>query len=145
MQLAADFARKHPPTPWIPHSAKGATYLIDQVTLKGEDFKFSKRQVQGKDFPVIALHRTFALDAVRNRVYRSLQSFPPDTRYQAGDEGNLLYHYLTSDRAPEGRWLESPGTPDHWFHADSFCEAIVLAHQFQPKPRRFSFGSVDEL
>jgi hypothetical protein len=113
--------------------------------LKGADFKFSEREIQRIKIPVIAIHRTFALDAVRNRVYRSLQSFPSDTLYEAGDEGNLMYHYLTSDRSPDGRWTESPGSPDHWFHADSFCESIVLAHQFQPKARRFAFGSVDEL
>lgn len=139
IQIATNYARKHRPDPTS--KAKGQVYLFDQVILKGEDFRRSERRVQGEQVPVFALHRSFGLDAVRNRLYRGLQHFPADLFCTEGDPGNLLYHYRTSKRLDDGQW-DQPYDPDHWFHADNFAEVAVLAHLNEPEPKRLVFGGI---
>lgn len=138
IQVATDFARKHSPT----KVAKGKAYPMDQVMLKGEDFKFSTRNVQNQEVPVVAIHRTAGLDAVRQRILLNQQYFPEGTHYDPKDEGNLFLHYMSSERTSEGIWTEPAGLPDHLFHADNFCEMVVLCHFFAPKPKRLVFSSV---
>jgi hypothetical protein len=139
VQLAADYARNHLPK----KGAKGQVYLFDQVKLKGEDLRRSTRVIQGATVPVYAIHRTFGLDAVRNRIYRDLQHFPAGLTCDPTDEYSLLYHYVTSDRKPEGIWEEADNAPDHWFHADNFCSAAVLA-SFQEITTQMTFTSVQQ-
>ena len=134
VQLAADFARKR----------SGTAFVFDQVALKGENWRESERLIQGEKVPTYAIHRTFGLDCVRNRIYAGLQAFAEELSYNPGDDQNLLYHYLTSDRKSSGRWEQVPGTPDHWFHADNFAEMAVLVSGY-PKGKAAGWGSIDSL
>jgi hypothetical protein len=138
VQLAADFARIR-----SPHEVEtGKAYMFDQVKLKGENFRESERQVQDTKYPIYSVHRTFGLDSVRNRLYADRQFFTDELYYNPGDDQNLFYHYLTSDRKNTGVWTtESDNAPDHWFHADNFCEMAVLVSGYQ-KARSFSFGAL---
>jgi hypothetical protein len=153
IQLAADYARKHPHCKLSidlsgdlkyhdmhMESGLGQTFLFDQLKLKGEKFKISERDVQGEKVPVYALHRSFGLDSVRTRIYRGQQGLPSGSTYDPGDDLNLIYHYLTSDRRMDGQWVQVPGAPDHLFHADNFAEMAVLAAGYVEEPN-FAFGS----
>ena len=138
VQLAADFARMRSPD----EVDKGRAYMFDQVRLKGENFRQSEREVQNCKYQIYAVHRTFGLDAVRNRLYADRQFFTGELQYNPGDDQNLFYHYLTSDRRSTGLWVtESDNAPDHWFHADNFCEMAVLVSGYQ-KGRSFNFGTL---
>ena len=138
VQLAADFARLRSPD----EVEKGKAYMFDQVRLKGENFRQSDREVQNCKYQIYAIHRTFGLDSVRNRLYGDRQFFTGELQYNPGDDQNLFYHYLTSDRKSTGIWTtESDNAPDHWFHADNFAEMAVLVSGY-PKGRSFSFGSL---
>jgi hypothetical protein len=138
IQLAADFARNRSPG----ECESGIAFLFDQVKLKGENFRSQTREVQGKTYPLWSVHRTFGLDAVRNRLYADRQFFVDELAYNPGDDQNLFYHYLTSDRKSNGLWTtESENAPDHWFHADNFCEMAVLVSGY-PRERSFSFGAL---
>ena len=146
---AVDYALKHLPTGTRDRQVKGQVYLFDQMELKGEGFRRTLRKTKSginskkeKTVPVYLLDRTYGLDAVRDRIYRKLQTFPLGTRYDPRDPRNFFYHYLTSDRLPDGKWLEPPGAPDHYHHADSFGEAVVLASLYEPGVKRFSFGTL---
>jgi len=138
IQLATNYARKHLPR----DSKKGKVLLFDQVELKGEDFKKSVRNVQGTKVSVYSLHRTFGLDAVRNRIYRGLQHFLPGTNYVAGDDKNLFLHYLTSERNSNGRWVEPPGAADHYLHADNFAEMAALCSHSEGRDGGLQFFSL---
>lgn len=153
IQLAADYAKNHPHCKISIDSlgalkyhnmhletGLGQTFLFDQLKLKGEKFKISERDVQGEKVPVYALHRSFGLDSVRTRIYRGQQGFPSGLVYDPGNDYNLLYHYLTSDRRMDGQWVEVPGSPDHLFHADNFAEMAVLAAGYVEEPN-FAFSS----
>lgn len=111
-----------------------AIYLFDQCALKGEPFRRATRNVQGEDVPVWALHRTFGLDAVRDRAIANRLSLPDGTIYNPADSGNFILHLLTSDRTPNGQWVEAPGQPDHYFHALNFAEMAVLCSHYEPQP-----------
>jgi hypothetical protein len=139
IQLAAAYARKHLPG----RTKKGQVYLFDEVVLKGEGFRRSTRLVQGIEVPVYSLHRTFGLDSVRDRFGKKLYGLPTGLTYIPGDEDNLIFHLLTSDRTVEGRWIEPPGLPDHWHHAMAFAEVAALASYHEPKPKPLVFGSLD--
>ena len=134
VSIAAEFARLHPEK----------AYIFDQVTLKGEPWRETERLIQGEKIKTYAIHRTFGLDSVRNRIYAGRQAFVEELSYNPGDDQNLLYHYLTSDRKSNGRWEQVPGTPDHWFHADNFAEMAVLVSGY-PKGRSMGVGGVRSL
>jgi hypothetical protein len=138
IQLAASYARKHLPE----RVKKGQVYLFDEVVLKGEDFRRATREIQGTEVPVYALHRTFGMDAVRDRFNRKNYGLPAGMMYVPGDDDNLIFHLLTSDRTVEGHWIEPPGLPDHWHHAMAFAEVAVLASYYAPRPKRLIFGSL---
>ena len=139
IQLSTAYARKH-----IPYKSKGIgeVFLFDQVELKGEEIRRSNRNVQGKMVSVFSLHRTFGLDAVRNRIYRGLQYFPLDTEYIPGDENSLFSHYLVSDRNSNSRWTAPDGASDHFFHADNFAEMAAYSYHREPRPAKLSFMSI---
>lgn len=140
IQLAAAYAKKH--LPESDPGIKGQVFLFDQVTLKGEDFRRTTRTIQNVEVPMFALHRTFGLDSVRNRIYRGLQHFPAGIEYDPDDDGNLLYHYLTSDRRNDGVWTKMPGVPDHLLHADNFASAAVLVNLFE-NPATLMFARME--
>lgn len=130
IQLAGNFARAHPP------GKKGgdyATYLFDQVTLKGAKFKRVAQEIQGVEVPIYRMDRTAGLDAVRDRIYRDLHKFGEELYYDSRDNGNLFYHYLTSERLPDGRWSCLDSDPDHFMHADNFAQIAVLANLLEPR------------
>lgn len=108
-------------------------YLFDQVALRGEPFRRTTRNVQGDEVPVWAIDRTYALDAVRDRLSRGLLSLPDGQTYNPNDPENLILHLISSDRQSDGRWVESPGQPDHYFHALCFAEMAVLCSAHEPK------------
>ncbi|QKD83533.1 hypothetical protein HPC62_16190 [Thermoleptolyngbya sichuanensis A183] len=160
IQLAAAYARKRPSqSVWHDRSAaasvrqstllthyrtegrKGAMFLFDQVQLKGEDFRRAERTIQDQQVPVFAMHRTFGLDAVRDRLYRGQLHLPEGLQYDSRDEDNLLLHLLASDRRTDGIWAQTPGMPDHFHHALCFAEVAVLAAFYEPRPKRLAFGS----
>lgn len=118
-------------------------FLFDQVSLKGEDFRRAEREIQKQKVPVFALHRTAALDWVRDRIYRGQHHLPEGTTYRPGDETNLLVHYMSSDRQNNGIWMQTPGIPDHLLHCASFCEAVVLVSLYEEKPNTFVFGTIN--
>lgn len=128
VQLAGAYARRHTPRNGI----KGQVILFDQVALKGEDFRRTTRNIQDVEVPVYALHRTFGLDAVRNRIYRKLHHLPAGLAYEPSDDRNFLLQFTTSDRTPDGRWVEPQGQPDHYMHADNFAEMVVLCSFYDP-------------
>ena len=110
-----------------------AIYLFDQVALRGEPFRRTTRNVQGDEVPVWAIDRTYALDAVRDRLGRGLLSLPDGLVYNPNDNENLMLHLITSDRQSNGQWVESPGQPDHYFHALCFAEMAVLCSAHEPR------------
>lgn len=154
-QLAAAFARKHPAQAfWYQKSVtdkatacyrsdgrKGATFLFDQVQLKGETFRRTERNIQDEKVPIYALHRTFGLDAVRDRIYRGQLHLPEGMQYDPRDEENLFLHLLASERRTDGIWSQTPGIPDHYHHSLCFAEMAVLAAFYEPRPKRLAFGS----
>jgi len=148
IQLAAAYARKHVPRGISNTSSgrlndiKGQVYLFDEVVLKGEDFRRSTRRIQDVDVPVYSLHRTFGLDCVRDRFNRKLYGLPDKLTYVPGDEDNLIFHLLTSNRTVDGRWIEPPGLPDHWHHAMAFAEVAALAPYYEPRAKSLIFGSL---
>lgn len=118
-------------------------FLFDQVELKGESFRKSERPVQDEILPVYAVHRTFGLDAVRDRIYRGRFHLPEGTLYDPRDDENLLVHLLASERTVEGTWQQSSGMPDHYHHALNFAEVAVLASFYEPKPKKLAFGVLE--
>lgn len=145
---ASGYALAHPPGRV---GTKGQVYLFDQQQLKGRQFdrairktysalKGKKAKKEGNDVVVYNIDRTYFLDQVRGRIYQKYQAFPSGLNYDSADNDNLLYHYTTSDRV-DGKWIEPPGSPDHFFHADSFLEAAALCSLYEPGRRAISFGS----
>jgi hypothetical protein len=145
---ASGYALAHPPSGKM--GAKGQVYLFDQQQLKGRQFdrtirktysalKGKRAKKEGNDVIVYNIDRTYFLDQVRARIYQKLQAFPPGTNYDSADNDNLLYHYTTSDRL-DGKWVEPPGSPDHFFHADSFLESAALCSLYEPGRRGVYFG-----
>lgn len=142
VEKAADFTLAHPI--YTSPGTNGKLYQafqFDQVILKGERFRDRKITVQGKQVRVFSVDRTFGLDAVKNRIYRRLQCMPP-MEYRAGDDNNPLYHYLTQTRTPQRTWEKPDGLPDHWAHADNFCEMAVYVAGYANLGREFAFGSL---
>jgi Phage terminase large subunit (GpA) len=123
---------------------KGQAFRFDQVRLKGEKVKQTTQLVSGEHVPVFAIHRTFGLDAVRNRFYRGLCGLPGGLAYRAGDPENEIYHYLSSSRLNSGSWDKPDSAPDHWFHADNFGEmAVYSAGFYEPvSSGGLAFGSI---
>ena len=132
-------------------------YLFDQVELKGGDqFRRNLRQVgnpgrtvrkaQQKQrlIPIYAIDRTYGLDAVRNRIYRQLLHLPPGTIYNPKDKSNFVYHLVTSDRLPEGKWVEPPGAPDHYHHCLNFLEMAVLCSLYEPGMKKSGHVSIPQ-
>jgi len=147
LAAAGQFAKERPPqTPPLTTppelKAKGQTFLFDQVKLKGEDFRRTVRISQKQKIYVYSLDRTFGLDAVRTRVYQNRYTFPVGTVYDAKDKDNLFAHILSSDRQ-EGQWIQTPGLPDHLFHALNFQEMVALTHFYEPAFQRLQYTSTD--
>jgi len=145
-QLAAGYAMKHLPLAGSRRDAEiGQVYLLDQVQLKGEQYKRNQRDVQStrKDTKIVvySVDRTYAIDCVKWRIYRRRQHFPEDLTYNPKDPGNLLHHYVTSDRTPDGRWVEPPGEPDHYLNANSLCEIGVQFSAYEPGQKKMVFAS----
>lgn len=136
VQKAGDYARLHPHC----DGDKGQVYLMDQVNLKGEPWKKANKDIQGQDVATYRIHRSWALDAVQRRIYRSLHRLPPGSTYNPKEKNALLYQYTTSERLTDGRWTETPGEPDHYLHADGFAEAAAVIHLFEPGNSGFFFG-----
>lgn len=154
-QLATEYALGHlPPGASIIKKGdrpkvQGQVYLFDQMAMKGEQFKRTVRTVRSTrketEVPIYLIDRTFGLDSVRDRIYRGLFHLPEGLNYNPKDNGNFLYHFITSDRQPGGRWIESPGAPDHYFHAANFAEMTALVSLFEPgNKRRIAFGSLPQ-
>lgn len=154
-QLATEYALGHlPPGASILKKGdrpkvQGQVYLFDQMSMKGEQFKRTTRTVRSTrketEVPVYLIDRTFGLDSVRDRIYRGLFHLPEGLSYNPKDNGNFIYHFITSDRQPGGRWTEAPGTPDHYFHAANFAEMTALVSLFEPGNRkRMAFGSLPQ-
>jgi hypothetical protein len=148
VSLAGEFARKHPlePIEKIISSIdkpRGLVVLMDQVAMKGQQFRRTIRDVQGEQIPVYSIHRTFGLDQVRNRIYHKLYSLPIGTVYNSGDNGNYIYHFITSDRQPNGKWTEPKGVPDHYLHADNFSQMAMLVADAEPTTAGFNFTSIN--
>lgn len=144
--LANNYARDRQPY----QVALGQTVLFDQVTLVGQDYRHAgvttaKKKKKGelpKDTPTLyRLNRTSFLDPIRDRLYWGTTHLPRGITIDHSDPHNFLLHYLTSDRLSSGIW-ENEGRPDHYFHADSFGEAIARIHFYIPKPKQFAFGSM---
>lgn len=131
-------------------------YLCDQMYLEGEQFRRTLRQVgnPGKKVrkaeqkerlvPIYLIDRTFGLDAVRDRIYRQLLHLPSGTTYNPEDKANFIYHLVTSDRLPDGKWVEPPGAPDHYHHALSFLEMAVLCNLYEPGMQRAAYGGIPQ-
>jgi len=144
-EKCSEFALTHPiyPEPHV-NGRKGQFFRMDQVNLKGQKFKTGLQEIQREMVPVFALHRSFGLDCVRNRIYRHLQCMPDGLTYSPGDEQNVFYHYLSSTRSNEGAWTKTPGAPDHWFHADNFAEmAVYISGYHQPHKSELTFVAMD--
>ena len=152
-QLATEYALGHlPPGASIVKKGdrpkvQGQVYLFDQIALRGEQFKRTVRTIRSTrketEVPIYLIDRTFGLDSVRDRIYRGLFHLPEGLNYNPKDNGNFLYHFITSDRQPGGKWIESPGAPDHYFHAANFAEMTALVSLFEPgNKRRIAFGSL---
>jgi hypothetical protein len=141
---------------WEPGKVKAGhrfqVLLFDQMKLKGEQWRRTLRKVRstknssrvkGREelVPVYLLDRTYGLDTVRDRIYRRKMHFPAHATYNPKDNGNLLHHFLTSDRLPDG-WIEPPGAPDHFFHAASFADLCAAVAQREPGMGGVSFTGV---
>ncbi len=135
---ASDLSRRHP----IERDTKGQVFLFRECNLeRGEKFKEKTTIVQLQEIEVTDLHRTFGLDAVRNRIYRSQFSVPGDYHYSQQPD-NFLYHLSTSERLDDSTWIEPNGTPDHGHHCASFCEAVVFAHRYSAQYKTFTYGKI---
>jgi hypothetical protein len=144
--LANNYARDRQPF----QVKLGQTVLFDQVVLVGQDYravgagavtKKRKKNQPPKDAPILyRVNRTSFLDPIRDRLYWGTTHLPPGLFLDHSDPHNYLLHYITSDRLSNGIW-ESEGRVDHYFHADSFGEAIARIHFYIPRPRQLSFTS----
>jgi hypothetical protein len=149
-QSAAKYALSHPPEGGKKrYETPGQVYLVDQMQLKGgEQFQRKPRKIQStrKDTEIIVynIDRTYALDCVKWRIYKKRQHFPAGLYFDPKQQGNLFHHYLTSDRLPDGRWLEPQGQPDHWFSANSFCEIGMQLVPHEPGQKRFAFSGTSK-
>lgn len=127
--------------------SKNQVYLVDQVALKGEKYKRKLVKVSTEDQTDVILYnidRTYALDRVRDRIYRRLEHLPEGLTYDPGDrKGNLLSHYLCSERLPDNRWLESANDHDHWFQCSGFAEIVALIDLFEEGHDSFHFTSIE--
>jgi hypothetical protein len=138
VEKAGEYARQHPPD----YDNEGyAVLLFDQLKLNGPKYKQSVKDVQGVDVPIIALHRTAQLDAVRDRIHQLQYRFPKDTIYDPKDDENFLYHLQTSERLKTGQWTEPQGTPDHYHHALGFAE-MALLYWLVEAPEPMVFGTM---
>lgn len=116
---------------------KAQVYLMDQMDLKGLEFKrvvrsrqnSTKQQSRSTTIVIHNIDRTTFLDFVKQRIYRELFHLPPGLVLDPKDDKNFLRHYLTSDRL-DGKWLKA--SPDHYFHAHSFLEAAILVSLYEP-------------
>ena len=135
---ASDLSRRHP----IERDTKGQVFLFRECNLeRGEKFKEKTTVVQLQEIEVTDLHRSFGMDAVRNRIYRYQFSVPSDFTY-AQQSDNFLYHLSTSERLDDSSWLEPPGSPDHGHHCASFCEAVAFAHRYSAQYKVFAYGKL---
>ena len=138
--LVSNYALDHVPTSTSFYAkeqgVKGVVYLMDQlspVTMKTTQYKCTERPLQDTEdreddtlVLIFNINRTYWLDQVRDRIYRGHTHLPPGLEYDPSNDSNLFKHYLTSERFTDGTWKEAEGEPDHWFHADSFCEAAMV-------------------
>jgi hypothetical protein len=136
-QLAANYALKHLPENYARRTrTRGQVYLVDQMELKNEQYQRKTRLVQSlredTEITIYNIDRTFALDCVKQRIYKRQFHLPDGLLYNPKDPSNLIHHYLTSERLPDGRWVEPPGEPDHWFNANSFIEIGVQFSGYEP-------------
>lgn len=147
--MATGYALEHRASGYAELGIKGQTYLFDQIQMKGTQFnrtirktysalKGRKARKEGNDVVVYNIDRTYFLDRVRGRLYKKQQSFPEGSIYDSSDEENLLFHYTTSDRL-DGVWIQSGQAPDHFFHADSFGEAVAMVSMYEPGMRGVVF------
>ncbi len=131
---------------------KGQVILLDQVVLDAtKDYNRrtkdpARRSMYDPPEPPKpsewAIHRTWGLDAVRDAIDTRLVSFPPGLKLVLKDQGNFLYHFVTSDRDTENNWVCPEGLPDHWFHASNFSRAGALIQFFEPRPREIPLATI---
>jgi hypothetical protein len=152
---AVDYGLQHLPQRKGSKNPKiGQVYLFDQMSLKGEHFRRTIRTIESvktgstmrtdkeKKVPIYLLDRTYFLDAVRDRIYQSLQNFPEHISHDPKDHTNLFHHYLTSDRLPNETWLEPQGALDHFHHCDSFIEGVTKASLYEPGRGSLAYGGM---
>ena len=122
-------------------TSAGIVFLFYQTALKGEEFRSSKREVQGEEYPAFALDRTFGLDSVLELVHSGRLHLPADWVYDPRDKESFLYQMLTSERTAKAQWVK--GTePDHAFHALNFAAITAVCWFDLPKPSPFVFTGV---
>lgn len=132
---ASNLALKHKPVRYHDHLydeysfGKLQVFLIDQMALKVK-YKRTEREVvntqKDKSVVVYNIDRTWGIDQVKTRIYRTQQHFPAGLIYDPEDpENNLISHYMSSNRTPDGIWVEDK--PDHLLLADSAAESVVFA------------------
>lgn len=138
---ASEYAVEHAPKGRFNTEQLGQVYLFDQLPLKGRQFQrevvgvkaTDKKSKKTRQYKAVRykIDRTYGLDEIRDRIYREKISLPAEMSYEAKDPGNLIHHYTTSARSPDGKWEEG-SEPDHGFHAHCFASQAVHVHLFEP-------------
>lgn len=138
VEKAGEYARQHPPD----YDNEGyAVLLFDQLKLNGPKYKESTKNIQGVETPIIGLHRTAQLDAVRDRIHQLQYRFPKELTYDPQDDENFIHHLQTSERLKNGSWAEPQGSPDHYHHALGFAE-MALLYWLVEAPTPMVFGTM---
>ena len=135
---AGEFGRLHPPD----GDEDYPVFLFGQCALgTGQRFHRTEKNIQGVETVIFRLDRTAGLDAVRDRFYNGYISLPAGLQHNPSDPNNFIYHFQTSEKLSSGKWVESPGDPDHYFHAFNFCEMALLCYLHE-HISRITFGGL---
>ena len=135
---AGEFGRLHPPE----ENEDYPVFLFSQCALEsGQKFRRVPQNIQGVETSVFRLDRTAGLDAIRDRFYNQRVILPEGLEYNPKDPNNFIYHLQTSEKLSDGKWVELPGEPDHYFHAFNLADMALLCWLHE-RPKAFVFGGL---
>ncbi|MGB3203626.1 MAG: hypothetical protein WBB28_01420 [Crinalium sp.] len=139
IEKAGDYSRDHS---LKDVDAECTVMLFDQVCLGGgQKYRCVNQKIQGRDVPLIRIHRSAGLDAVRDRIYSGLHRMPEGLIYNPKEEENFIYQIHVLERMADSGWT-NPDKPDHYFHALNFAEMAVLVNLIE-NPPGIVFGSMN--
>lgn len=115
-----------------------------ETELKDGKYQAKKKKIQGQEVQYFALHRTFGMDCVRDRILQGTAKLPEGMSYGT-ESDNLVYHLSTSERDSQTAKWDKPTLPDHGHHCWSFAESALYAYRFEDAYQPPAFISMDRL